>query len=137
MRAVGGAGIAIPAEAGQGAAAPYRPPRVPAALAVVLSEAGGVWLWSGTGDEGGRWRPEDAFRSEAEKGTLSPLNPWGERQPPGVAADERRGDAATPPTQVGNLRYQEGLTARGGMAGGPSVLLRANSLLPNRDRRAG
>ena len=27
------------------------------------------------GDEGGGWRPEDAFRSEAEKGTLSPLNP--------------------------------------------------------------
>ncbi len=27
MRAVGGAGIVIPAEAGQGAAAPYRPPR--------------------------------------------------------------------------------------------------------------
>jgi len=30
------------------------------------------------GDEGGGWRPEDAFRSEAEKGALPPLNPPGE-----------------------------------------------------------
>ncbi len=53
MRAVGGAGIIIPAEAGQGAAAPYRPP-----LSCVWWRDGWAlpfWRFAG-GDEGcGGW----------------------------------------------------------------------------------
>ena len=101
MRAVGGAGIVIPAEARQGAAAPRAPRNglrpgtaVPGgALAGgrirrppdPLAGAGGtrnrlvrgwrVWPRGAAGDEGAGWRPEDAFRSEADRGARPPYDP--------------------------------------------------------------
>jgi len=71
--AVGGAGIVIPADARQGAAAPYRPPRgngtrgrrrAPGLLTV----AGG-WVRVARGGGG------IVSAAEAEKGALRPLNP--------------------------------------------------------------
>ena len=67
----------FPAEAGKGSyRPPFKPPGgrpdtcVPGAggSGSRLVRGRGVGLCGGAGDEGGGWRPEDAFRSEADRG---------------------------------------------------------------------